>query len=232
MRITNEKGRSMIEMLGVLAIIGVLSVGGIAGYAKAMAKFKTNKTIDLVTHSIANTRILFGGQGNYKDLGTTWEADVQRMAFNAKLFPDENMKATAASEEGGSATYEFKNAYGGDIFLYYGKRLGSDSDKAFVIALTGIPQAACIDLATQDWAASSGSGFVSMAVTAGKSQAAPDTVAQAAKPLITDYYIGSCTSAGGTTSYKCGQDNEAMSTIHATQGCSGTNFNNIYLKFY
>ena len=27
----NESGRSMIEMLGVLAIIGVLSVGGIAG---------------------------------------------------------------------------------------------------------------------------------------------------------------------------------------------------------
>ena len=28
----NQSGRSMIEMLGVLAIIGVLSVGGIAGY--------------------------------------------------------------------------------------------------------------------------------------------------------------------------------------------------------
>ena len=39
-------GRSMIEMLGVLAIIGVLSVGGIAGYSKAMTKFKTNKMID------------------------------------------------------------------------------------------------------------------------------------------------------------------------------------------
>ena len=36
-------GRSMIEMLGVLAIIGVLSVGGIAGYSKAMEKFKINK---------------------------------------------------------------------------------------------------------------------------------------------------------------------------------------------
>lgn len=33
-------------MLGVLAIIGVLSVGGIAGYSKAMTKFKTNKMID------------------------------------------------------------------------------------------------------------------------------------------------------------------------------------------
>ncbi len=38
-----ENGRSMIEMLGVLAIIGVLSVGGIAGYSKAMEKFKINK---------------------------------------------------------------------------------------------------------------------------------------------------------------------------------------------
>ena len=38
-----EKGRSMIEMLGVLAIIGILSVGGIAGYSKAMEKFKINK---------------------------------------------------------------------------------------------------------------------------------------------------------------------------------------------
>ena len=31
-------GRSMIEMLGVLSIVGVLSVGGIAGYSKAMEK--------------------------------------------------------------------------------------------------------------------------------------------------------------------------------------------------
>ena len=42
----NSFGRSMIEMLGVLAIIGVLSVGWIAGYFKAMEKFKINKTIE------------------------------------------------------------------------------------------------------------------------------------------------------------------------------------------
>ena len=36
-------GRSMIEMLGVLAIIGVLSVGGIAGYSKAMEMWKISK---------------------------------------------------------------------------------------------------------------------------------------------------------------------------------------------
>ncbi len=38
-----QSGRSMVEMLGVLAIIGVLSVGAIAGYSKAMFKYKLNK---------------------------------------------------------------------------------------------------------------------------------------------------------------------------------------------
>ena len=33
-------------MLGVLAIVGVLSVGGIAGYSKAMMKWKINKMIE------------------------------------------------------------------------------------------------------------------------------------------------------------------------------------------
>ena len=36
-------GRSMVEMLGVLAIVGVLSVGAISGYSKAMFKYKLNK---------------------------------------------------------------------------------------------------------------------------------------------------------------------------------------------
>ena len=40
---SNQFGRSMVEMLGVLAIIGVLSVGSIAGYSKAMFKYKMNK---------------------------------------------------------------------------------------------------------------------------------------------------------------------------------------------
>ena len=46
--LTNQSGRSMIEMLGVLAIIGVLSVGGIAGYSKAMTQYKINKTTSYI----------------------------------------------------------------------------------------------------------------------------------------------------------------------------------------
>ena len=42
----NESGRSMVEMLGVLAIIGVLSIGGIAGYTMAMNRYRANEVID------------------------------------------------------------------------------------------------------------------------------------------------------------------------------------------
>ncbi len=41
-----ESGRSMVEMLGTLAIIGVLSVGAIVGYSYAMDKYRANETIN------------------------------------------------------------------------------------------------------------------------------------------------------------------------------------------
>ena len=49
----NQIGRSMVEMLGVLAIIGVLSVGAIAGYSKAMTKYKMNKQINQINQVIS-----------------------------------------------------------------------------------------------------------------------------------------------------------------------------------
>lgn len=44
---TQDSGRSMVEMLGVLAVIGVLSVGGIAGYKMAMEKYRSNQVVDM-----------------------------------------------------------------------------------------------------------------------------------------------------------------------------------------
>ena len=42
----NESGRSMVEMLGVLAIMGILTIGGIAGFNYAMDKSKANDILD------------------------------------------------------------------------------------------------------------------------------------------------------------------------------------------
>ena len=59
MNLKTETGRSMVEMLGTLAIIGVLSIGGIAGYSYGMDKYRCNqtmrdislRTVDLLTQA-------------------------------------------------------------------------------------------------------------------------------------------------------------------------------------
>jgi Tfp pilus assembly protein PilE len=45
----SQSGRSMVEMLGVLAIIGVLSVGGIAGYSLSMRRHRANQVVDTIS---------------------------------------------------------------------------------------------------------------------------------------------------------------------------------------
>jgi type II secretory pathway pseudopilin PulG len=59
----NENGRSMVEMLGVLAIIGVLSVGGIYGYTTAMRKYKANEIMQTAAMLATLARSANGGVG-------------------------------------------------------------------------------------------------------------------------------------------------------------------------
>lgn len=82
-----ESGRSMIEMLGVLAIVGVLSVGGIAGYSKAMMKWKINKMIEdytmLMTGLMEYQESLFKTYtGDYENRG------LAQFIMDAKLVPE------------------------------------------------------------------------------------------------------------------------------------------------
>lgn len=56
---SNESGRSMVEMLGVLAIIGVLSIGGIAGYRYAMNKHKANEWMNNYSLFLTNLKAAY-----------------------------------------------------------------------------------------------------------------------------------------------------------------------------
>ncbi len=143
-----QSGRSMIEMLGVLAIIGVLSVGGIAGYSKAMMKYRINKTIEQVTLIAGNVRTFFASQGNYDGArcgsDTTYNLENYNscaVAKKAKLFPDEMLTIT-----NGSIT-NIENPFGGRV----GINEYSYPHKNFTIALNKLPLEACIELASHDW---------------------------------------------------------------------------------
>ena len=69
----NETGRSMVEMLGVLAIIGVLSVAGIKGYSIAMRNYRANEIAQAISMTAAAMRTANWGEGidgdeSYEDL--------------------------------------------------------------------------------------------------------------------------------------------------------------------
>ena len=72
----NETGRSMVEMLGVLAVIGVLSIGGIQGYTYAMNKYRANNVlneINMVSHQLATELVTSRNTQKMLSLGNPYD---------------------------------------------------------------------------------------------------------------------------------------------------------------
>lgn len=94
----SQSGRSMVEMLGVLAIIGVLSVGGIAGYSLSMRRHRANQIADslskyaLIAYSHCQQKILTGDITDFSEctsetIPTFRDTDIPEIK-NAGLYPD------------------------------------------------------------------------------------------------------------------------------------------------
>ena len=79
-----ENGRSMIEMLGVLAIIGVLSVGAMSGYSKAIFKYKLNRQAESL-YLFLNNAIMLTPELNRSFDGTSINHSI---FIKLNLIPD------------------------------------------------------------------------------------------------------------------------------------------------
>ena len=167
----NQNGRSMIEMLGVLAIIGVLSVGGIAGYSKAMQKYRINKTIEQITLIAGNVRTFFAPQRNYigtdcygfncnnngchgsdggftESMGVTGENNGCPIIKKANILPNEMLEVT------NNKIMSITNPFGYTISLgATSKSLSADTQAFSIGYFIGDNMEACIELLTHDWIA-------------------------------------------------------------------------------
>ncbi len=176
---SEQSGRSMVEMLGVLAIIGVLSVGGIAGYSKAMAKFKTSKALDQVSTTVANIRTLYSGQPNYEGLNTA--IAIQMGAIGAEML---------SGQSATSATVAY-NAFNGEVTIT-ATEVSGRKNAGFELVFSGLSKEACVQMASSDWGSGSGSGLVS--VQAGSATAG--TTASGTLPLNLATAAGGCNVEG------------------------------------
>jgi len=199
------QGRSMVEMLGVLAIIGVLSAGGLAGYSKAMFKHKLNTTMEQVTMLVTNIRTAYGSQRLYTGLNLA--------------------KARQLGAVPASIGADGKNPFKGSIVIGTSKARATAADAtAFLVTYSGLPKEACIALATADFGGGAGSGFIGVAAfpasehevvpaKPGDPESAPNTAG--------DLYVGAATEGKALT----------MSQALESTAC-GSEINTVSWKFY
>jgi len=128
----NEKGRSMIEMLGVLSIAGILSMSGIALYSKALYQRKISNTIDQVSEFMTNMRNYYRNRRSFELPSATYDP--------RGLIPESMIMGN-----------ELKSALGTAIKI----SKGGENTKEFYIELIDedkkIDQNACAKIVTSDW---------------------------------------------------------------------------------
>ncbi len=186
---SDQTGRSMVEMLGVLAIIGVLSIGGISGYSKAMAKYRVNKTLDQISMLVMNIRSLYSANTDYSGL-------TSKIAIQMGIIPNDMLQGTTQSKA--SKIY---NAYQGIVNLAAGT-----NSQQFTVTYAGLPKEACVVIATADWGSQAGSGLLSIAVGASTNKTTPGT------PGST-YTVDQLPLALGTAASKCSNAGDGGNTI-------------------
>ena len=206
----NQNGRSMVEMLGVLAIIGVLSAGGLAGYSKAMFKHKLNATMDQITMLVTNIRTMYGTQSDYTGLNNG-------KAVKLGIVP-------AVMGTGTADDAALTNPFKGSVKIAPADSKSTSAGvTGFTVLYTGLPKEACIALATSDFGSGAGSGFIGV-------DAAATASGQNATDLASTAVIGTGASGNvGTSGTRA--EGSAYTMSYAIAACSG-DVSSVIWKFY
>jgi len=145
---SQTSGRSMVEMLGVIAIIGVLSAGGIIGYSKAMRRHRLNETISEIAVMATNARAFYGNADNYETFDT-----------------ETAVKYNIATERMVGVGNTLVNQYKGRIIITLDRAVeNGPMNTAFVFTYRDLPVEACVGLARTDWGFTEKYGLISMSV--------------------------------------------------------------------
>ena len=149
-----EHGRSIIEMIGILAIIAILSTGALVAYSKALRRHRLNETISQVVSMMTNIRSFYGNHDNYE-------------TFNEETAIRYNMVTQRMIATGSTLV----NPYRGRVKITLDKAVKNGPDHtAFVITYRDLPVEACVVLATMDWGLGEKVGLIGVSVGTGEGE--------------------------------------------------------------
>ena len=148
MKKINEYGRSMVEMLGVLAVIGVLSAGGLTGYGKAIHKYRVQKAISYISDAIVEYQIFLKHKiGAYPTQTNTMAQSAKDFALLSACQPQESLIA--------GPTYQTCRFSLGEVYPRFFTTDKSDGTyQTYMLYATLIKNSkqSCIDFLSANWA--------------------------------------------------------------------------------
>ena len=156
MKNINESGRSMIEMLGVLSIIGILTVGGYGLISKMQENNRINEVIDNVTSLAYRVRPL---ARDYQEGDSCSSSKcLTKYAYQGKAYP-EGLEYS---------NYYFTDRNNVKYRIHYNSTSGSKSidngGALFVIAVSGFTEKMCLQLATTNFGSKTTNGYMGMQI--------------------------------------------------------------------
>jgi len=161
-------GRTMVEMLAVLAIIAVITAGSLVGYSKAMRRHRLNETISQVVSMMTNIRSFYGNQDSYE-------------SFDAPTA----IKYNIVSQDMIATKSTLVSPYKGRVTITLDKAITNGPDKtAFVITYRDLPVEACVSIATMDWGLGEKVGLIGVSIGSGEGE--PDFPHKPSEYFITN----------------------------------------------
>ena len=165
-----QNGRSMLEMLGVLAIIGVLTVGGFNLVTKVNNSNQINTVVDEVSGLARKVRSV----ARDYDSG---DGTFMKYVCKAKAYPD-TLDCDLAEGSEADDTCNCSTFTGNADTTYTVAKASYPS--LFTLTVGGLDDETCMALLTSNWGSESSTGFVSIGSANSGSVTSTDRIAQAA----------------------------------------------------
>ena len=131
-------GRSMIEIVGVLAVMGLITAGAFVLIQSGMASQKRNRASDEFANIVANVRALFAESEDVNSLPTSVTEGTQLLSA---------LHISSTTPFGGNTTYSVvkgTSEHGSGDYSF-------DAGKYFVVKLTGLEEEDCWALVSKTW---------------------------------------------------------------------------------
>ena len=129
----DESGRSMVELIGVLSVMGMITAGAFALIHSGQASRRISRADDDVSNIAMNIRALMAESDDFSNLPGASDLDKGTKLLDA-------MSLTTTTPFGSSTTYSVTQ--------------NSKDSNGFIVLLNGLSDQDCMTLAQRAWAGS------------------------------------------------------------------------------